>query len=259
MRQLLNATPPWLLIAMCFLLFAGICAATRAIVRRRTTGQRREDVADYAGSLLSAIGATFAFLVGFAITMAWGAVNSGQDAIDSLAASSQQLSWSSGNIADTRGAAQINADLTAYLNAFVARDGAALADGEVTPLPTAAEFGKLQDDVHSVAYRSGDSVPEASGMVSAAAALTAAQSKVTAVAQRTLLALLLVLIFISGGLLAVAMGTAAATVERPTLMYGWAFVGALSLALVLLLDYPFGGGISVNLEPVAQVARAVAG
>ena len=27
MRQLLNATPPWLLIAMCFLLFAGICAA----------------------------------------------------------------------------------------------------------------------------------------------------------------------------------------------------------------------------------------
>ena len=164
-----------------------------------------------------------------------------------------------GNIADTRGAAQINADLTAYLNAFVARDGAALADGEVTPLPTAAEFGKLQDDVHSVAYRSGDSVPEASGMVSAAAALTAAQSKVTAVAQRTLPALLLVLIFISGGLLAVAMGTAAATVERPTLMYGWAFVGALSLALVLLLDYPFGGGISVNLEPVAQVARAVAG
>ena len=96
-------------------------------------------------------------------------------------------------------------------------------------------------------------------MVSAAAALTAAQSKVTAVAQRTLPALLLVLIFISGGLLAVAMGTAAATVERPTLMYGWAFVGALSLALVLLLDYPFGGGISVNLEPVAQVARAVAG
>lgn len=258
MRQVLDATPAWVMILVCFIIFAAVCTLSRWLVRRHTTDERREEIADYAGSLISGLAATFAFLVGFAITMTWGAMNAGQDAIDSLAASSQQLSWSSSNIADKAGAAEVNADLTAYLNAFVAGDAEALASGNVPPLPSAEKFDKLQDGVHSVAYRGGDSVPEASGLVTAAAALTAAQSKVTAVAQRALPPLLLVLILLSGALLAIGMGTAAATVERPTLMYGWAFVAALSLTMVLLLDYPFGGDISVNLAPVAQVAQAVA-
>ncbi|MFI0432851.1 MAG: hypothetical protein ACH36H_06885 [Candidatus Nanopelagicales bacterium] len=259
MRQLLDATPSWLLIIICFAIFAAICTISRWLVRRRTSDERREEVADYASSLVSGLAATFAFLVGFAITMTWGAVNAGQDAVDSLAASSQQLSWSSSNIADQAGAAEIKSRLTAYLNAFVTDDAEALAQGNVSPLPTAVPFDKLQDAVHSVAYRGGDSIPEASGMVNAAAALTAAQSKVTAVAQRSLPPLLIVLILLAGALLAVGMGTAAATVERPTLMYGWAFLSGLSLTMVLMLDYPFGGAISVNLAPVAQVAQAVAG
>ncbi|MFM2438046.1 MAG: hypothetical protein RLZ55_863 [Actinomycetota bacterium] len=198
--------------------------------------------------------------------MTWGAVNAGQDAIDSLAASAQQLSWSSSNINDKAGATQIQAELAAYLNAFVTSDAEALAAGTVPPLPSARQFDQLQDGVHAVAYRGGDSVPEASGIVSAAAAPTAAQSKVTSVAQRALPPLLIVLILLSGALLAVGMGTAAA-VERPLLMCGWAFVAALSLTMVLLLDYPLrrrplgqprprGTGSAVRVELTAHSASA---
>lgn len=45
--------------------------------------------------LLGPLGATFALLVGFAITMTWSALSAGQDAVDLQASSAQQVSWSS--------------------------------------------------------------------------------------------------------------------------------------------------------------------
>ena len=94
-RELLDGMPAWLLIALCFGLFAAICAIARYLVRTRTTDERREELADYAGKLLGPLGATFAFLVGFAITMTWSALSAGQDAVDLQASSAQQVSWSS--------------------------------------------------------------------------------------------------------------------------------------------------------------------
>ncbi len=258
MRGILNATPAWLLISVCFALFAGICAVTRHLVRTRTSQERRDELADYAGKLLSPLGATFAFLVGFAITMTWSALSAGQDAVDLQASAAQQVSWSSNNIADQAGAAEVNTALIAYLQLATTSDVPALAEGQFSVLPSATSFDELQDSVHIVAYSGGNSVPEASGMVSAAASLTAARSKMVAVAQRSLPPLIIVLILLSGALLAVGMGTSAATVNRPTLMYAWAFVGGLSLAMVLLLDFPFGGPIHVSLAPLDAVAQDLA-
>jgi hypothetical protein len=94
-------------------------------------------------------------------------------------------------------------------------------------------------------------------MVSAAASLTAAQSKVTAVAQRSLPAILIVLIVLSGTLPAVTVGLSALTVKPPYLMYAWAFLAAVSVAVVLMLDFPFSGGITVNLGPLSVAAGSI--
>ncbi|MDQ1250238.1 MAG: hypothetical protein QG597_4617 [Actinomycetota bacterium] len=258
MRQILDGSPAWLLVLACFALFAAICAVARHLVRARTSQERRDELADYAGKLLGPLGATFAFLVGFAITMTWSALSAGQDAVDLQASSAQQVSWSSSNIADQAGAAQVQAKLVAYLEQATTSDVPALAEGEFTVLPSATSFDELQDAIHTVAYSGGNSVPEASGMVSAAASLTAARSKMVAVAQRSLPPLLIVLILLSGALLAVGMGISAATVNKPTLMYAWAFVAGLSLAMVLLLDFPFGGAIEVSLAPLQSVQQSIA-
>ena len=91
-------------------------------------------------------------------------------------------------------------------------------------------------------------------MTSAAAALTAAQAKVSAVAQRSLPPLMIGLLIAAGALLALAMGASAAQVVRPYLMYGWALVSAIALSVIFTLDVPFRGAINVNLAPLAQLA-----
>jgi len=94
-------------------------------------------------------------------------------------------------------------------------------------------------------------------MVSAAASLTAAQSKVTAVAQRSLPIILIALIVLSGALLAATVGMSALTVKPPYLMYAWAFLAAVSVAVVLMMDFPFSGGITVNLGPLRVAAGSI--
>lgn len=209
---------------------------------------------DYASKTLGPIGAVFAFLIGFAATMTWSALNAGQEAVDSQATSAQQLAWATKSISNKAGVARVIGDLDRYLAVAVEKDPDFLARGEITRLPSAPAFDTLQHSVHNVAYAKGTSTAEANAMTLAASALTGAQAKVSAVAQRSLPPLMTGLLIAAGALLAVAMGSAAAEVERPYLMYGWTLVSAIALALVLTLDLPFRGGITVNMGPLAAVS-----
>jgi hypothetical protein len=244
------------MIAIGFVFFAAISATCRYGLSG-VAAERRAQVEEHAGKLLSVFGATFAFLIGFAITITWSAVGAGQDAVDLQASSAQQLSWATSEIHDKAGADEVNRNLRDYLNTVVNNDGPALAGGKFTALPSAEKFDTLQNSVHKVAYGGGNSDPEASGMVSAAASLTAAQSKVTAVAQRSLPVVLVVLIVLSGTLLAATVGLSALTVKPPFLMYAWALLAAVSVAVVMMLDFPFSGGITVNLGPLSVAAGSI--
>ena len=245
------------MIAIGFVFFASISAVCRFALSRVASPERGTEIEDYAGKLLGVFGATFAFLVGFAVTIAWSAVSAGQDAVDLQASSAQQLSWATSAIQDQSGAETVNDDLREYLNTVVDKDGPAFAEGNVGARPSAEEFDTLQNSVHQVASGQGNTDPVASGMVSAAASLTAAQSKVTAVAQRSLPTILFALILLSGSLLAATVGMSALTVKRPYLMYGWAFLAAVSVAVVLMIDFPFNGGVTVNLGPLSVAADSI--
>jgi hypothetical protein len=253
----LSALPPWLMIAIGFVFFAAISAGCRFALSRVASPERGAELEDYAGKLLGVFGATFAFLIGFAVTITWSAVSAGQDAVDLQASSAQQLSWATSAIQDQAGAAGVNGNLRSYLDSVVNKDGPAFADGNFSALPSAETFDTLQNSVHQVASGQGNTDPVASGMVSAAASLTAAQSKVTAVAQRSLPTILIALILLSGSLLAATVGMSALTVKRPYLMYAWALLAAVSLAVVLMMDFPFSGGVTVNLGPLSVAAGSL--
>ena len=253
----LSALPPWLMIAIGFVFFAAISAGCRFALSRAASPERSAELEDYAGKLLGVFGATFAFLVGFAVTITWSAVSAGQDAVDLQASSAQQLSWAVSSLQDQAGAAEINSNLRSYLDSVVNKDAPAFAHGSFGALPSAETFDTLQNSVFQVASRHGNADPVASAMVSAAASLTAAQSTVTAVAQRSLPTILVALIVLSGSLLAATVGMSALTVKRPYLMYAWAFLAAVSVAVVLMLDFPFSGGVTVNLGPLRVAADSV--
>ena len=251
---LLQGSPWWLLIFVWFAFFAALSLLSRYAVRKISSDERKTELADYAGKTLSPIGATFAFLIGFAATMTWSAINAGQEAVDSESTSAQQLVWATKSISDRAGAVEVVGNLDRYLTIAVNQDSAFLARGETTALPSAQAFDTLQHSVHNVAYNRTTTGPDASAMTSAAAALTAAQAKVSAVAQRSLPPLMIGLLIAAGALLAVAMGASAAAVVRPYLMYGWAFVSAIAMSVIFTLDVPFHGAINVNLAPLAQLA-----
>ncbi len=253
MPRVVNELPWWALIVGWFTFFSVLSVVARKAVHRATSEDRRTELTEYAGKTLTPIGATFGFLIGFCATMTWSALNAGQEAIDSESTSAQQLIWATKSIEDKSGAAEILVNMDRYLSIAVEQDPAYLARGATTALPSSQAFDTLQHSVHNVAYGHG-TTPEASAMTSAAAALTGAQAKVTAVAQRSLPPLLFGLLIASGALLATAMGAAGAEVARPYLMYGWAFVSALGVTLIIGLDVPFGSAVRVNLAPLITLS-----
>lgn len=226
-------------------------------MRRITSEERRHELADYSGKLLSPIGATFAFLIGFAATMTWSGMSARQQAVDLQATSAQQLVWATKSISDKAAAAQIVANLHTFLDTEVTQDVSYLARGDTTDLPSAKAYDTLQDSVHQVAYRAGTTVPEAGAMTSAAAVLTGARAELSAVAQRELPWLLTGLIIVAGALLTLAIGAASVAVYRPYLMYRWAFVSSIAVTLIFSMDAPFGGAITVNLGPLEQLANSL--
>jgi len=252
----LSALPPWLLIAIGFVLFASISAGCRLALRRAASPERSTQVEGFAGKLLGVFGASFALIVGFSITITWSAVSAGQDAVDLQAGVAQQLSWAASAMKDQAGADVINNNLRDFLNTVVRDDQPHLAEGNVSVLPSDDIFDTLQNNVHRVASGQASADPVASGMVSAAASLTAAWSKVTSVAQRRLPVVLVALIFASGLCLAAAVGMSALTVERPFLMYLSALISAMSVAVVLITDFPFIG-IGVDLAPLSVSASSI--
>ena len=256
MPEFVRELPWWAHIVSWFVFFTALSVLSRYAVRRAASEDRRTELTEYASKTLGPIGTTFAFLIGFAATMTWSAMNAGQEAVDSQATSAQQLVWATKSISDKAGAAQVVGDLDRYLTVAVEQDPPFLARGDTAGLPSAQAFDTLQHSVHNVAYGRGTTA-EANAMTSAAAALTAAQAKVAAVAQRRLPPLLFGLLIGAGALLAVAMGATAAEVTRPYLMFGWALVSAIALTLILTLDIPFAGAIKVSLQPLVAVSDAL--
>jgi len=258
MARFFQESPWWVQIAFWCGFFTATSLLSRFAVRRVPERKRREELTDYAGKTLTPIGAIFGFLIGIAATMTWSALNAGQEAVDAQATAAQQLAWATKSISDKTGIAEIVGNLNRYLAVEVTQDVPLLASGQGGDLPSSQAYDTLQHSVHKVAYQPGTSGAEASAMTAAAAALTATQSKMSAVAQRSLPPLLTGLLIAAGALLAMAMGAAAADVDRPYLMFGWALVSAISVTLILTLDGPFRGAIAVNLKPLVQVSDNLA-
>ena len=138
---------------------------------------KRAQFEEHAGKLLGVFGATFAFLVGFAITITWSAVGAGQDAVDLQASSAQQLSWATSEIQDQAGAAEVNGNLRNYLNTVVKQGWTTACGWRFHCAALCRNIRHAAEQCAQSGVRAWNTDPMASGMVSAAASLTAAQKQ----------------------------------------------------------------------------------
>lgn len=255
---LVAEAPSWLVIAFWFAVFSAVAVTARWCVTRLASDERRKELAEHSNKLIGALGATFAFLVGFSISISWTNVGDGQRAVEDQAAYAQQLAWSVRSMQDDTMSGMLMADLEAYLTALATQDADALARGTGESLPSAQSLDTLADAVHSYAFAMQSPGPEASMLVTNVQSLAMGEAGISAISQRQLPLLLAVLLVMSGTAMAAAVGIGAATVRRPYLLLVWCFVSALAMSVAFLLNHPFAGSLSVDFGPVMVVADSLA-
>jgi len=257
-RDLIIAVPLWLILAVLLVFFCVVILVSRRLVLRRCSDDTREDLVEQAKNLLTGLAATFAFFVGFAITVTWGAVATGQAAVEQQAASIQQMAWRLNNIANKAESTALMDKLRTYATTAATADDPFLIRGDTTNLPSAVPLDRFEDALHVYAFGPGAAPQEVNSLVTAAATVGTNAATVAAVAKRTLPGVLAILLVVSGVLVALVMGIMTATSSRPILMYVWALVPALSITVVIALAFPFAHRIGVNLAPLQAVAENLA-
>ena len=258
MRDLIIAVPLWVILAALLVFFSGVIFAARRLILRRCGDDTCEELADQANNLLTGLAATFAFFVGFAITVTWGAVATGQAAVEQQAASIQQMAWRLNNIANKGESTALIDKLSTYATTAATADYPFLIRGDTTNLPSAIPLDRFEDALHIYAFGPGAAPQEVNSLVTGAATVGTNAATVAAVAKRTLPGVLAILLVVSGVLVALVMGIMTATSRRPILMYVWALVPALSITVVIALAFPFAHRIGVNLAPLQAVAGNLA-
>lgn len=253
--------PIALALPACFLVVFGAAVIARLLLLRHKDPERRAELQSHADKVLTPISASLALLIGFCITITWNGVSVGQSEVETTAAAAREIIWA--EELDTPGtpgaitaddAAALTRGLVNFLNALSTQDSAGFQSANVADLPSMLALRAFEKDVHRVVTSTGINATQADALESAAVSLTAAHAEIIAVSRRALPHLLTVLVLLNAVILGIVMGMSMAGVRRPFLMFAWCLVVALSMCVVMQLDRPFDGSVSVSFEPVSDVA-----
>lgn len=255
MRDLITSLPLWAITAVLLVVFLAVTVAARRVALRRRDDEAREALSDQANSLLTGVAATFAFFVGFAISISWGAVTAGQVAVEQQAAAVRQMAWQLNNIPARDASAPLLDDLRSYATAVATEDGRFLAQGKTTRLPSAAALDRFEEALHS--YVNGPTAVDwqVSTLASAASNLSGSAAAVASVASRSLPRPLAGLVVFVGLITTILMGISTVVYKRPSLIFLWCLIPAVSITTVLALAYPFAMRSGANLEPMRAVVQ----
>lgn len=237
-------------------IFGLVCFAARGLVMRRCDEETREELADQAKGLLTGLAATFAFFVGFAISISWGAVSAAQSAVEQQATAVSQMDWELRNIDDVAQSGALRDKLRTFVDVAVNQDTGFLADGVTFGLPSAVSLEGFETALNAYTDKMPDS-RAATRLTNAASALVSSSAAVASVANRVLPQPLAALIFIVAVLVSIAMGISTGTYGRRSMIFVgvWCLVPALSLTVVLAVAYPFAIRSGLPVAPMRAVAQ----
>lgn len=258
MRDLIIALPPQAAAVVLLVFFCLVAVASRRVVRARCDEEARAELVEQARNLLTGVSATFAFFVGFAISICWGAVTAGQSAVEQQAAAIQTMAWELRNIPDKPASTALLDKLTRYAQTAADADGKYLAKGDTAGLPSATALNEFEDAVN--AYANGAGSDRAPSLLQAASEMISSSAAVAAVANRGLPRPLAMLLAIVAILVTVVMGITTVTSGRSSMVfvYVWCLIPALSLTVVWALAYPFALRSGITVAPLRAVAQNLA-
>jgi hypothetical protein len=210
------------------------------------------DLGVIAGSLMGALGALFAFLTAFVITIEWGQHREAEHTVGMEADACVRLAWIS-HSPGCDGAA-IRHDLAAYLRSVLDEEWPALRDGAGCEA-THDRMSDLQYRVRGIAAEPDVPASVAEDLTTAADAIAVTRSERLNAAARDLPTPLFLLAFLSGVVLAINAVVLSLHLDHA---YSLAIVGIvalipLDLALLLAIAMPFKGDLHVEGHALVRV------
>jgi len=232
--------------------FAAWTAALYLFLDAVIGAKDQADLGIIAGSLMSALGALFAFLTAFVITSEWSQHREAEHTVGMEADACIRLAW----ISRSPGCdgAVIRRDLAAYVLSVLEEEWPALREG-VGCEETHDRMSELQYQVRGIAAESEVRASVANDLTIAADAIAVTRSERLNAAARDLPTPLCLLAFLSGVVLAInAIVLALHLGHAYTLaIAGIVALIPLDLALLLAIAMPFKGDLHVDGHPLVRV------
>lgn len=254
MRTLIISLPLGVVVFVLWAFFCAVGIAARSIVQRRCGDEAQEDLAEQANNLMTGVAATFAFLIGFAISMSWGAVTAGQSAVERQSTAIQEAAWHLRNIPDPAASAALTDRLRAYAHTAAHDDPTFLARGQTTDLPSTPALEAFDDAVQS--YVTSPAGKSDTTLTSSVSALASSSAAVAAVGSRSLPRPLGALLVVVGVVVTTMVGISTIARGRRTtvFIYVWCLIPAVSLGVVAALAFPFALRTGMPFASVRAVA-----
>jgi hypothetical protein len=251
--QWIASWPAWVLVIGWLLLLLAVAIGGVLFVQRIVPVEDRSRVPSLASPLMPALGATFAVLAAITLSSEAGYLKSAQDDVSNEAAAASRLAWAATS-PDVNGG-PVHSALQNYL-VSTRRFEWSQDDAERDSDPATADaLAALERTVRSEAARTELGTPASTELLASLDSLTSARRTRLAAAERTLPALYVMTLIISGLALVANAGALVASVARRSMLLisGLAVVVALCLALLFAITGPFRGPLAVSGQPIDRV------
>ncbi len=248
----LTRLPLWASVLLIVVLPTLIAMAGPAYVRRHYSLERLVTNNEVAGFKFATVGVIYAVLLGFAVIVVWEKFHDAEAAVMQEAGAAVTLyRLSDGLAADT--APKLRDGLTHYLHAAIVQDWPAMARGRASPAVTDI-LTALYDDV--LREKRGDSpAPVLSEVLAQLDALTVARRSRLQLAAGAVPSVIWAVLFVGATVtIGFTFFLASRNLRAQVLMVAMLSVLIfMALEVIISIDYPFIGSVSVQPEPLAQV------
>jgi hypothetical protein len=254
----LTSRPGWVLI-LCLFIFTGLAMAGPFLVRLRIRLAHLRGNNEVAGFKFAVIGVLYAVLLAFVVVISWERFHDAENALASEAGAAATVYRVAGGLDEATDTA-LRANLAAYLNSVLRDDWPAMVRGHSSAVTTKVLSDLYDQVIHYHPENLGDSNLQ-SDLLSELDQMTRARRERLLMAEGTVHEVIWFVLFLGAGLtISFTFFFGTENLIAQSLMTGILAAIILSAVLVVIaLDRPYTGAVTVSKEPIRSVLADMTG
>lgn len=253
----LTGAPMWIPLVVLVLAPTLMAMVGTLVVRRRFSLEKLAQNNEVAGFKFAVVGVLYAVLLAFAVIVVWERFSESEAEVASEAGAAATLYRLAKGVGGDEGAV-LHLRLTAYLNAAIVSDWAAMAEGAGNPTATEA-LNALYDEVVGLEAQTPREGAILYELLYQLDQLTQARRARLDAATGFVPGILWVVLYV-GGVVTVAFTFFFGTrnlLAQTTMTGLLAFLIGMALLVVVVIDHPFAGGFRVPPEALVAVLEDI--